>query len=187
MPTAEYIDDPSRLWLPCRCEDAQANLGLRCALTKKRAYPVSILQKSIAGRYRPVRVADGPITARCRFIKNASWEFPVMIRTLCAKQKGRMTLSGSPEFMNAYLKVQDRLPKTRNINILPSLVPTDSLLLAISFNIPPSYINVTFCYHGNQSNRLISKTSVEIHPSIITAMFIPGMLQWLHQKSVYFI
>ena len=35
--------------------------------------PVSILYKSTAGRYRPVRVADGPITARCRFIKNASW------------------------------------------------------------------------------------------------------------------
>ena len=36
-------------------------------------FPVSILHKSIAGRYRPVRVADGPITARCRFLKNASW------------------------------------------------------------------------------------------------------------------
>ena len=36
-------------------------------------FPVSILYKSIAGRYRPVRVADGPITARYRFIKNASW------------------------------------------------------------------------------------------------------------------
>ena len=35
--------------------------------------PVSILYKSIAGRYWPVRVADEPITARCRFIKNASW------------------------------------------------------------------------------------------------------------------
>ena len=35
--------------------------------------PVSNLYKSIAGRYRPVRVADGPITARCRFIKDASW------------------------------------------------------------------------------------------------------------------
>ena len=35
--------------------------------------PLSILHKSIAGRYRPVRVADGPITARYRFIKNASW------------------------------------------------------------------------------------------------------------------
>ena len=35
--------------------------------------PVSILYKSTVDRYRPVRVADGPITARCRFIKNASW------------------------------------------------------------------------------------------------------------------
>ena len=34
---------------------------------------MSILYKSIASRYRHVRVADGPITARCRFIKNASW------------------------------------------------------------------------------------------------------------------
>ena len=32
-------------------------------------YPLSILHKSIAGRYRPVRVADGPIAARCRFKK----------------------------------------------------------------------------------------------------------------------
>ena len=38
-----------------------------------RRHPVSILYKSIAGRYRPVKVADGPITARYGFIKNASW------------------------------------------------------------------------------------------------------------------
>ena len=36
--------------------------------------PASILHKSIAGRYRPVRVADGLITTRYRFIKNASWD-----------------------------------------------------------------------------------------------------------------
>ena len=36
--------------------------------------PVSILCKSIADRYRPVRVADWPIKARYRFIKNASWD-----------------------------------------------------------------------------------------------------------------
>ena len=29
--------------------------------------PVSILRKSISGRHRPVRVADGPMTARYRF------------------------------------------------------------------------------------------------------------------------
>ena len=44
-----------------------------CELNKGPICPVSILYKSIAGRYRPVRVADGPITARYRFIKNASW------------------------------------------------------------------------------------------------------------------
>ena len=32
-----------------------------------------ILYKSIAGRYRPVKVTDGPIKARYRFIKNAYW------------------------------------------------------------------------------------------------------------------
>ena len=37
-------------------------------------YPSSFLYKSIAGHYWPVRVADGPIIARYRFIKNAIWE-----------------------------------------------------------------------------------------------------------------
>ena len=36
-------------------------------------YPASILYKSTAGRYRPVSYPDGPIRARCRFIKNAYW------------------------------------------------------------------------------------------------------------------
>ena len=50
------------------------NLTLNSAVAPNNKYPVSILHKSIAGRYRPVRVADGPITARCRFIKNACWD-----------------------------------------------------------------------------------------------------------------
>ena len=36
----------------------------------KLLYPASILYKSTEGRYRPLRVADGPIAACCRFIKN---------------------------------------------------------------------------------------------------------------------
>ena len=36
--------------------------------------PTSILYKSTAGCYRPVSYPDGPIMARCRFIKNAYWE-----------------------------------------------------------------------------------------------------------------
>ena len=45
-----------------------------CNRCCKGISPISILYKSIAGRYWPVSVADGPITARYRFIKNASWE-----------------------------------------------------------------------------------------------------------------
>ena len=48
---------------------------IRAKYSMKYMYnPISILHKSRAGRYRPVRVADGPLSARCRFIKNASWE-----------------------------------------------------------------------------------------------------------------
>ena len=36
-------------------------------------FPICFLYKSIADRYRPVRVADGLITTRYIFIKNASW------------------------------------------------------------------------------------------------------------------
>ena len=42
-------------------------------------FPASILYKSIAGRYQPVRVADGPITVRYRFIKNAYWVYVVKL------------------------------------------------------------------------------------------------------------
>ena len=34
---------------------------------QRSTIPVSIRRKSISGRHRPVRVADGPMTARCRF------------------------------------------------------------------------------------------------------------------------
>ena len=40
----------------------------------------SILHKSKAGRYRTVRVADGPITARYRCIKNASRDISVLMK-----------------------------------------------------------------------------------------------------------
>ena len=52
----------------------QIHVGLTNVYSIVNNNPVSILYKSTAGRYRPVRVADGPITARCIFIKNASWE-----------------------------------------------------------------------------------------------------------------
>ena len=52
--------------------DESASLALIKSLTSNN--PVGILYKSIMGRYRPVSYPDGPITARYRFIKNASWE-----------------------------------------------------------------------------------------------------------------
>ena len=46
---------------------------IRQSLDNSQGYPAIILYKFIAGRYRPVRVADGPITARYTFIKNDYW------------------------------------------------------------------------------------------------------------------
>ena len=48
------------------------NIEFRLRQATSRAM---ILHKSSAGCYRPVRVGNGPITARYRFIKNASWEW----------------------------------------------------------------------------------------------------------------
>ena len=41
-------------------------LGFKVSVSGK--YPLSLLHKLIAGRYWPVRIADRPITARCRFM-----------------------------------------------------------------------------------------------------------------------
>ena len=51
-------------------ELAQKGIKIKTIVTRA---PVSILYKSIAGRYRTVSYPDGPITDRYRFIKNASW------------------------------------------------------------------------------------------------------------------
>ena len=49
---------------------------------ERGTFPVSILRKSISGRHRPVRVADGPMTARCSFTLNASWVYDASSRTV---------------------------------------------------------------------------------------------------------
>ena len=46
---------------PDQTPRSASDLGQHCLL---RLIPVSILHKALGGRYRPVRVADGPITAR---------------------------------------------------------------------------------------------------------------------------
>ena len=52
----------------------RARKSTKCIFELPETIPVSILYKSTVGRYRPVSYPDGPITARCRFIKNASWD-----------------------------------------------------------------------------------------------------------------
>ena len=54
--------DATRL---CGADGLWAGNAPICAI--QGMYPVSILRKSISGRHRAVRVADGPMTARCRF------------------------------------------------------------------------------------------------------------------------
>ena len=44
--------------------------------SNREEYPSKQIYKSTAGQYQPIRVADGPITACYRFIKNASWDAP---------------------------------------------------------------------------------------------------------------
>ena len=54
-------------------------------ISYQQIFPVSILYKSTAGHYQPVRVADRRITARCRFIKNASWAASIPSVLQCEK------------------------------------------------------------------------------------------------------
>ena len=61
---------------------ASSGIQTRGLLIRRRLqyapnYRVNILYKSIAGRYWHVRVADVPITARYKYIKNASWVKPI--------------------------------------------------------------------------------------------------------------
>ena len=52
-------------------EGASSHVAALFVPVGRACFPASILHKSKAGRYRPVRVADGPIMARYRFMKNA--------------------------------------------------------------------------------------------------------------------
>ena len=56
-----------RIKKPTQCEDMLAKSIIGHFSHSKSLNPVSILRKSISGRHRPVRVADGPMTDRCRF------------------------------------------------------------------------------------------------------------------------
>ena len=57
---------------------------------QQKGAPISILHKYNAGRYRPVRVADEPLTIRCRCIKNASWAHNPTARNILGMNKIRL-------------------------------------------------------------------------------------------------
>ena len=57
---------------------------------------VSILYKCIAGRSRPVRAADWPITARYTLIKNASWGIST-VSTISFSVTSASSISVSPQ------------------------------------------------------------------------------------------
>ena len=94
--------------------------------------PVSILHKSIAGCYRPVREADGPITARYRFMKNASWvvvTFKTTEMFKCFKEISRIASSPSVQFLTHYTFAE------RGSNIILVKMPkisTNSILRRLS-------------------------------------------------------
>ena len=64
---------------PCCWQPLTLKINYSKKSMTRTPIPESILHKSIAGRDRPVRVTDGPITARCRFIKNVSWDGPFTV------------------------------------------------------------------------------------------------------------
>ena len=80
--TLEVLSSPFKLvsavdyifgWSLSVTDQLQQNAAHIHPLLALKYYQVSILYKSIADRYRPVRLTDRLITARYRFIKNASW------------------------------------------------------------------------------------------------------------------
>ena len=89
--------------------------------------PVSFLHKSIAGCFRPVRVADGPITARYRFIKNVSWLILIILFDNPPKynQNNIMTIKG--------WSLESNSRPTIRINIL-SLETGASLYISMQCN-----------------------------------------------------
>ena len=56
------------LWYPGKAKLRDCGISCVSLLIFYSTIPVSALHKSKAGRHRPVRVADGPITACCRFM-----------------------------------------------------------------------------------------------------------------------
>ena len=62
---------------------------------------LAFFYKSTAGRYWPVSDLDGPITARCRFIKNAYWVNLMLAVIFC-----QLLCSCMPHFILFHIVLQ---------------------------------------------------------------------------------
>ena len=100
-------------------------------------YPLSILHKSIVGRYRPVRVADGPITARCRFIKNAGWDWTQSGSAWCLYTHGKKPVFPKHGFIIMRLKHLNTSERQWLITVIKHLtyLVTGSHFLIISHRL----------------------------------------------------
>ena len=100
--------------------------------------PVSIVHKSIASR--PVRVADGPITARYWFIKNASWDVTCNgVKCICDEHKmdsirttSNQTLVVSTWFFSSWKK-KDIIFSHVTVAILWSISADDTYMVFFLF------------------------------------------------------
>ena len=84
---------------------------------------VSILYKAIVCHYQPVRVADGLITARYTFIKNAGWEVHYPERLMCSVPKLLIKTATDVIFFFFFFCIifQRKLNLTFHANCLPSI------------------------------------------------------------------
>ena len=75
---------------------------------------MSIPHRFVAGRYRPVSYPDGPITARCRFIKKPNWDIDVLLpnswKLLGNSRDWELVQSMSPD--------DSSLPERNDIDVL---------------------------------------------------------------------
>ena len=110
--------------------------------------PVSILHKSIAGRYRPVRVADGPITARYRFMKNASWDYYSgghIFTTLMRRCVKVMCLLGRNRYYEGTTAFFQETHSTYHLPLCPQIIKQSDFKFSCT-----SYLS-WFCHYENMT------------------------------------
>ena len=136
-------------WVPIACVFVEVEEG-------DRGSPVSILYKSIAGRYRPVRVADGPIMARYWFIKNASWVHSYCPGLTCCFSQGEKSFP----FHTFFIDISSTCTQESLIKVLHIVYQVISLLARLRWAIVISQCSSSVVRHQQSAwNDYSSDTS----------------------------